>query len=76
MSASRALNLDTGEVWNTNPCWDCIKGRHLICTGRDTDDGTDCVCPVPHDGRSRRAPVLVDGTYSDPGPESEPRRLE
>lgn len=37
-------------------CWDCIKGRHLLCTGRsepeepdqDPDEGPPCECPIDH----------------------------
>ena len=28
-----------------SPCWDCLKGRHLICTGWDNDDRARCDCP-------------------------------
>lgn len=48
------------------PCWDCIKGRHLICTGVDERTGEPCVCPVPHDG-NRRKPGLDAGRYFDAG---------
>lgn len=34
-------------------CWDCVKGRHRICTGtvehEDADDaGKACQCPIDH----------------------------
>lgn len=55
-----------------DPCWDCVKGRHLICTGGG------CDCPVDHgDSRAHETsaiglptcqPVWVDlgGFYVSP----------
>lgn len=54
----------------SSPCWDCVKGRHSICTGIDEFDDTVCACPVPHDGNPRK-PVLAEGGYVD-DPETAP----
>lgn len=37
-------------------CWNCVKGRHGLCTGRsepewpdmDEEQGPPCECPVDH----------------------------
>jgi hypothetical protein len=53
-----------------NVCWDCIKGRHVICKGYD-DDGP-CYCPVPHTTSCARKPVYdhLRDFYVDPGPQA------
>lgn len=45
------------------PCWDCVKGRHGICTGGDIDTGWACSCPVAHDGNRRRPALGADGWF-------------
>lgn len=71
------MNLDGPDV----VCWNCIKGRHAICTGTveesDQDDrGKPCECPVCHGNRmARRQPVWDPerSCYYDPGLVAEPR---
>lgn len=62
-------------------CWDCVKGRHALCTGKipktdsDTENhGKPCECPVCHANRhANRQPVWDSqwGYYYDPGPIAE-----
>ena len=64
-------------------CWNCVKGRHAICDGKNEqgsgyDDygGKPCECPVCHGNRyAKRQPVFdgARGYYYDPGPHHEPR---
>lgn len=67
-------------------CWDCIKARHVLCTGKipDTDSdkenhGKNCECPVCHGNRhSSRRPEYdsANACYYDPGLMAEPRYWE
>lgn len=54
------------------PCWNCIKGRHAICSGEPDDLGFRCECPVCHANRYVDRQPVYDGPnnrYYDPGPE-------
>jgi hypothetical protein len=65
-------------------CWNCVKGRHAICTGKiesleDSgsweDHGQPCECPVCHANRHANRQPVWDGAnlcYYDPGPNQEP----
>lgn len=65
-------------------CWDCVKGRHALCTGviptTDTDaedHGKRCECPVCHGNRNAQRQPEWDASkecYYDPGLDAEPPR--